>query len=91
MKENSGELERLAHAVGLSKTERAVFERLAADVNELVAREELLSILRGSSPHTIDSHIMAIRRKLQDNRLSLVVKTVKGSGFVLVMGNRRPQ
>jgi hypothetical protein len=51
-------------AAGLSKTEQAVFARLATKPNSLVRREEVLAVLKGSATHTIDSHIMAIRRKI---------------------------
>jgi DNA-binding response OmpR family regulator len=70
-------------AAGLSKTETAVFAGLAAKPNALVPRGELQAVLRGSSPHTIDSHIMAIRRKLAEHGQGLTIETVTGSGFIL--------
>ena len=72
--------------VGLSNTEQRIFAQLASRPNALVTREELLSAMRGKAPHTIDSHIMGIRRKLESHRSSASIETVKGSGFILRLG-----
>lgn len=73
-------------AIGLTKTEQAVFTSLAVKVEALVSREELLAILRGSASHTIDSHIMAIRRKLEKHGGAAKIDTVSGLGFILRLG-----
>lgn len=91
MDANCDKIDELELAVGLSKTERAILTCLAENMNKLVPQEDLLMILKGGSSHTIDSHIMAIRRKLKDNGLALIVRTVRGSGFVLSRGTLRSQ
>jgi DNA-binding response OmpR family regulator len=73
----------LTSSFGFSRTEQAIFARLAADANALVKRADLLAALRGNAPHTIDSHIMAIRRKLAQGGSELTIETVKGAGFIL--------
>ncbi len=70
-------------SLGLSATERAIFERIAEHPNQLVTRSALMAVLRGSSPRTIDSHIMAIRRKLQGLGSPATIETVKRQGFIL--------
>jgi DNA-binding response OmpR family regulator len=72
-------------AAGLSKTEQAVFACLATKPNELVRRGEVLAVLKGSAAHTIDSHIMAIRRKLRHHGQDVSIETVTGLGFILRM------
>ncbi len=72
-------------SLGLSRTEQAVFTRLASKPNALVSRGELLGVLRGSKSHTIDSHIMAIRRKLTERAPSVTIETVPKSGFILCL------
>ena len=67
----------------LTRTERAIFLVLAKKANTQVSRAELLATMKGTSPHTIDSHIMAIRRKLQKSESAVEIKTVVGQGFVL--------
>lgn len=67
----------------LSRTERAVFARLAACADALVTRSDLLGVIRGNAPHTLDSHVMAIRRKLLQSGSPATIETVKGSGFIL--------
>ena len=69
--------------IGLTKTERAVFLCLAAKSEELVFRAELLAVMKGRASHTIDSHVMAIRRKLQKHQGAAKIVTVLGSGFIL--------
>jgi DNA-binding response OmpR family regulator len=70
-------------AAGLTKTEQAVFARLAVNEGSLVSRGELLAVLSGKASHTIDSHIMAIRRKLEKHGGSTTIETVMRSGFIL--------
>jgi DNA-binding response OmpR family regulator len=70
-------------AAGLTQTEQTVFARLADTAETLVLRAELLEVLKGCAPHTIDSHIMAIRRKLKRHGSDAKVETVVGSGFIL--------
>jgi DNA-binding response OmpR family regulator len=83
MNENLAQLRDLISSSGFSKTEQTIFMRLAETFDGLVMRGELLVLLKAGSPHTIDSHIMSIRRKLKDSGAAVVVRTVKGSGFVL--------
>lgn len=68
---------------GLTRTEQAVFACLAAKLGTVVSRGEVLAVLRGGAPHTVDSHIMAIRRKLEQNGGPAKIETVVGSGFIL--------
>jgi DNA-binding response OmpR family regulator len=73
----------VAVAADLTQTEQTVFARLADKPETLVLRAELLDLLKGCAPHTIDSHIMAIRRKLKRHGSDAKVETVVGSGFIL--------
>lgn len=75
--------EAVAARLSLSSTERAIFLELFARRNELVARAELLEVVRAKAPHTIDSHIMAIRRKLVQHGAGMILETVRNSGFIL--------
>lgn len=70
-------------AAGLTQTEQTVLTRLASKPETLVLRAELLEVLKGCAPHTIDSHIMAIRRKLERHGSDAKIETVVGSGFIL--------
>jgi DNA-binding response OmpR family regulator len=79
----NGELDKIAAHLNLSRSERAIFGELLMRKNQLVARQDLLGLLRARSPHTIDSHIMMIRRKLSQNRSALRLETVRKSGFIL--------
>jgi DNA-binding response OmpR family regulator len=60
-----------------------IFARLAAKPDSLVTRDEILSVMRGKADHTVDSHIMAIRRKLAERRQGVTIQTVTGKGFIL--------
>jgi len=77
------EARELMLAAGLGRTQQAVFECLAAKPNALVRRADLLAVLKARSPHTIDSHIMEIRRKLRHHGQDAMIETVTGSGFIL--------
>lgn len=79
---------RLALTAGLTKTEQALFVCLASKAEALVSRTELLAVLKGNAPHTIDSHIMAIRRKLSKHGVAATINTVVGSGFILSVRGR---
>ena len=68
---------------GLSKTESAIFRKLASRPNEVVSRDELVGLLKGTRPHTLDSHIMAIRKKIAQHDASVTIETITGSGFLL--------
>jgi DNA-binding response OmpR family regulator len=76
----------LALAAGLSKSQMAVFACLVARPGALVSRAEILAALKANAPHTIDSHIMEIRRKLERLGNGTTIETVKGSGFILHLG-----
>ena len=67
----------------LTNTEKAIFAYLADNANVRVARKDLLPILKGRASHTIDSHIMAIRRKLEKSGLQVTITTIIGYGFIL--------
>jgi DNA-binding response OmpR family regulator len=73
----------LVLTVGLTKTEQAIFVCLATKAEALVSREELLLLLKGRAPHTIDSHVMEIRRKLAQHGCAAKIVTVVGAGFIL--------
>lgn len=70
-------------SAGLTKTEQVIFAYLVENANMRVSRHAILSVLKASAPHTIDSHIMAIRRKLQRSGARATVETVVGYGFIL--------
>lgn len=67
----------------LTKTESAIFRCLADRANTRVSREEILGVMKGRSAHTIDSHIMSIRRKLEQDDSSARIETLIGFGFLL--------
>jgi len=66
-----------------SKTEMAIIDLLADSMGSVVSRESLLSNLRGAKSHTLDSHIMAIRRKLNESGDPYAIDTVPRVGFIL--------
>lgn len=70
-----------------TNTERAIFGLLAANANASVTRTELLTTMKGTASHTIDSHIMAIRRKLKSCSAAVHIKTIVGQGFLLQIGS----
>lgn len=83
------EADLVKYTIGLSRTESALFDRLATNANGVVSRAELMSVLRGNAPHTLDSHVMSIRRKLTHHEVHRVsIETVKGAGFILKIGKR---
>lgn len=73
------ELGNISDHLNLSRTELAIFTQLFAKKNQLVARADLMSVLRGRSPHTIDSHIMEIRRKLSASGSGMQLETVRNA------------
>jgi DNA-binding response OmpR family regulator len=78
----------LIRRIGLSRTQGRIFTLLASSAGVLVPRDKLLGVISGNSPHTLDSHIMEIRRKLKQHENSGSIETVKGSGFILRFGPR---
>jgi DNA-binding response OmpR family regulator len=73
----------ISDGANFTKTERAIFLLLAERANASVLRAELLAATKGGAPHTIDSHIMAIRRKLEKSGAAAKIETIVGQGFVL--------
>jgi DNA-binding winged helix-turn-helix (wHTH) protein len=71
------------NGANFSKTEKAIFDTLAGTMGNVVSREQLSSKLKGSRPHTLDSHIMAIRKKLADSGEPYAIETVPRVGFIL--------
>lgn len=69
--------------LSLTKTEQAIFQRLAANANMLVSRHDILAVMKAAATHTIDSHIMSIRQKLRRASSSVKIETVVGKGFIL--------
>jgi DNA-binding response OmpR family regulator len=67
----------------LTKTELAIFRYLAERANTRVSRDAILGVMKGRSAHTIDSHIMSIRRKSEQDGSSARIETLIGFGFVL--------
>jgi DNA-binding response OmpR family regulator len=79
-------------APDLTKMERAILDLLQDRANSTVSKDEILALLKGNAAHTIDSHIMAIRRKLANADSTATIETIVRHGFVLhlaaINGNR---
>lgn len=75
--------EAIKRDIRLSKVESALFDRLAARPGGVVLRTELMAAIKGTSPRTINSHVMGIRRKMEWHRVRGRIETVRGLGFIL--------
>ena len=82
MTENFGQV---ILAANLTKMERAILDLLQDRTNSTVSRDEILALLKGNATHTIDSHIMAIRRKLANAGSTAKIETIARRGFVLLV------
>jgi len=67
---------------------------LASHAGTVISRERLMELARGSAEEafdrSIDGHVSRLRQKLGDSaRRPRLLKTVRGAGYVLVMGDAR--
>jgi two-component system, OmpR family, response regulator len=74
--------------IALTTFEFSLLKALAERAGRVLAREQLLSILHGSSDlafdRSIDVHISRLRHKLGDDpRSPRILKTIRGAGYML--------
>ena len=77
--------------IDVTAYEFAVLRALAERPGRVLSREQLLDLAKGSADlsfdRSIDVHISRLRSKLgDDGRAPQVVKTVRGAGYMLVIG-----
>jgi DNA-binding response OmpR family regulator len=93
-------LERRAEIGGrplsLTTCEFALLAALAERAGQVLSREQLMEIAKGSTDlvfeRSIDVQVSRLRAKLQDDsRQPQILKTVRGAGYVLVPGNPNGQ
>ncbi|MBZ4422366.1 response regulator transcription factor [Myxococcus sp. RHSTA-1-4] len=78
--------------LGITPHEFALLRVLAERTGQVLTRERLLELARGSAEEVfdraVDVHIFRIRQKLeQDPRRPRLLKTVRGAGYMLVAGS----
>ena len=83
--------------LSLTTCEFALLAALAERAGQVLGREQLMKIAKGSAElafeRSVDVQVSRLRVKLQDDsRRPKILKTVRGAGYVLVPGdpNRRP-
>jgi DNA-binding response OmpR family regulator len=80
----------------LSERECEILRYLASNRGRAVSRDEILSRVwrvnpRGLETRTIDMHVARLREKLRDDPATpRVIQTVRGKGYVLALGERKP-
>ena len=78
--------------LSLTTCEFALLAALAERAGQVLSREQLMEIAKGSAElafeRSIDVQVSRLRAKLQDDsRKPQILKTVRGAGYVLVPGN----
>jgi DNA-binding response OmpR family regulator len=78
--------------IALTGYEFALLRALAERAGRVLSREQLLDLAKGSADQafdrSIDGHISRLRAKLGDDpRHPRLLKTVRGSGYVLAAGD----
>ena len=81
-------------ALNLTSYEFALLRVLAEHAGRVLSRERLLELAKGNADEafdrSIDVRISRLRHKLgDDSRHPLLLKTVRGSGYMLTMGEER--
>jgi len=82
--------------LSLTTCEFALLAALAERAGQVLGREQLMEIAKGSAElafeRSIDVQVSRLRAKLQDDsRQPQILKTVRGAGYVLVPGNPNGQ
>jgi len=82
--------------LSLTTCEFALLAALAERAGQVLSREQLMEIAKGSAEvafeRSIDVQVSRLRAKLQDDsRQPQILKTVRGAGYVLVAGNPNGQ
>ncbi|WP_224245509.1 response regulator transcription factor [Hyalangium gracile] len=77
--------------LSITSHEFSLLRVLAERAGQVLTREKLLELARGSAEEvfdrSVDVHIFRIRQKLEENpRQPRLLKTVRGAGYVLVAG-----
>ncbi len=86
----SGELRRDGELVKLTGREREILRILASRPDRPVPREQLTPPGSGDNPRTVDVQINRLRRKIEaDPSAPSLIKTVRGSGYILTSGKQR--
>jgi two-component system OmpR family response regulator len=71
----------------LTRSELAVLVALLEKAQQVVPREELISVVRGEEPddigRSVDLHISRLRRKIQDQAPQEMIRTYRGVGYLL--------
>jgi two-component system OmpR family response regulator len=71
----------------LTRSELALLTALLNKAQEVVSREELTVLLKGDEPdisgRSVDLHISRLRRKIQDQADSEIIRTYRGVGYML--------
>jgi two-component system OmpR family response regulator len=71
----------------LTHSELALLQALLDRAQRVVSREELGQLLRGGEPdvsgRAVDLHISRLRRKIQDQAESEIIRTYRGVGYML--------
>lgn len=78
----------------LTSYEFALLYALASNAGQVLSRERLMELARGSSDdvfdRSVDVHISRLRQKLGDNsRPVKMIRTVRGAGYQFVAGGRQ--
>ncbi|HUA50689.1 MAG TPA: response regulator transcription factor [Candidatus Sulfotelmatobacter sp.] len=81
--------------MGLTEAEYRILVLLAQHPRQTVARDQLLMAAAGREPspldRSLDVHIGNLRRKLDtDPKQPSLIRTVRGSGYMLVPGDTAP-
>ena len=71
----------------LTRSELAILTALLNKPQQVVAREELITLLRGEEPdivgRAVDLHISRLRRKIQGQIEREIIRTYRGVGYLL--------
>jgi two-component system OmpR family response regulator len=71
----------------LTRSELAILAALLDRPQQVVSREELITLMRGEEPdvmgRAVDLHISRLRRKIQDQAASEIIRTYRGVGYLL--------
>jgi two-component system OmpR family response regulator len=71
----------------LTRSELALLAALLERAEQVVPREELMTVIRGDEPdvsgRSVDLHVSRLRRKIQDQTDREIIRTYRGVGYML--------
>jgi DNA-binding response OmpR family regulator len=72
--------------IALTRTEYRLLERLMRDAGSVVSREMLIAALgREVGSNTLEAFVRLLRNKIDGNRRSKLIHTVRGTGYAIQM------